>query len=318
MLESTFNLRHSTEMYGDPFSDILKLTHPESLVTGGFTAGGRWALRFPAPDKIKFFAIIKGSCLVILEGESEPIYFSTGDVGLLTAKRSFILASHLDVEPVDAMSVFSGSGNPHSPIGEGEDFTHIGGHVLFNHTSGRLLTEVLPPWIQVPAASPHATSFRWLLNQLVQERINPMPGSKLVSDQLAQLLFVQILRAHLLTSSTLPASWLRVHGDPRLASALELIHGNPAHTWQLGELAKSCAMSRTTFSQYFHTVAGVTPIAYLTQWLMRLAEYALRENNQHISEIAQSLGYKSESAFSNAFKRETGLSPKAWRSAART
>jgi hypothetical protein len=42
-------------MGSDPFSDILKFTQAESLVTGGFTAGGSWALRFPAPDKIKFF-----------------------------------------------------------------------------------------------------------------------------------------------------------------------------------------------------------------------------------------------------------------------
>ncbi len=59
MLESTLYLRDSTRMSVDPFSDILKFTRAESLVTGGFTAGGPWALRFPAPDKIKFFAVVK-------------------------------------------------------------------------------------------------------------------------------------------------------------------------------------------------------------------------------------------------------------------
>lgn len=87
MLDSPLELRDSTGMNIDPFSDILKLTRAESLVTGGFTAGGRWALRFPAPDKIKFFAILRGQCWVLLEGEPQPILFSTGDVGLLSAKR---------------------------------------------------------------------------------------------------------------------------------------------------------------------------------------------------------------------------------------
>lgn len=62
MLDSACMLRDSTEMQNDPFSDILKFVHAESLVTGGFSAGGRWALRFPAPEKIKFFAVLKGQC----------------------------------------------------------------------------------------------------------------------------------------------------------------------------------------------------------------------------------------------------------------
>lgn len=313
MLDRASELRDSTEMNSDPFSDILKFTHAESMVTGGFTAGGRWALRFPPPDKIKFFAVIKGQCWVIFDDDPEPIAFTTGDVGLLSARRSFVLASHPDVEPVDAMSVFFGIGKPHAPIGEGDDFRHIGGHVLLNPTSGSLLTHVLPPWIHIPAASPHATSFRWLLDHLVQERQQIQPGSQLASAQLSQLLFIQILRAHLQTAPDLPGGWLRALGDKRLAPALQLMHGDPARNWHLDELAKSCAMSRTTFAEHFRQQAGVAPITYLTQWRIRLAERALSESSEPISVVAQTLGYASDSAFSNAFKRETGLSPKAWR-----
>lgn len=172
----------------DPFSDILRFTRTESLVTGGFTAGGSWALRFPAPDKIKFFAVVKGHCWVRIEGDVAPIHFDTGDVGLLSAKRPFVLASAPDVVPVDAMSVFSGAGKSMAQLGDGKDFAHIGGHVLLDPTSGRLLSDVLPPWIQVPASSPQATAFRWLLDQLVEERAKALPGGQLASAQLAQLL----------------------------------------------------------------------------------------------------------------------------------
>ncbi|WP_210235072.1 cupin domain-containing protein, partial [Mesorhizobium sp. M2D.F.Ca.ET.233.01.1.1] len=78
-------------MSGDPFSDILKFTNAESLATGGFSAGGAWAIRFPAPDKIKFFAVVKGTCWVSIDGNDEPFCFASGHVGLLTAKRSFVL-----------------------------------------------------------------------------------------------------------------------------------------------------------------------------------------------------------------------------------
>src|ERR1700754_3693030 len=97
-------------MSTDPFSDILKFTQAESLVTGGFTAGGAWAIRFSAPDKIKFFAVVKGQCWGSIEGEAEPVLFQTGDVGLLAAKRASVLSSDPSVTPVDAMALFSGAG----------------------------------------------------------------------------------------------------------------------------------------------------------------------------------------------------------------
>jgi AraC-like DNA-binding protein len=301
-------------MQTDPFSDILKYTRAESLVTGGFTAGGAWAIRFPAPEKIKFFAIVKGHCWVRIDGEPEPVRFDTGDVGLLAARRSFVLASGPDVTPVvDAMALFSGAGRATTTVGSGEDFAHIGGHVLLDPTSGRLLADVLPPWIHIQAASPHATVFRWVLAQLVEEQAAGLPGSQLASAQLAQLLFIQILRAHLQTAGPMPAGWLRALGDPRLAPALRLMHGEPARAWHLDELAKACAMSRTSFALHFRTVAGVAPLAYLTDWRMRLAERALRTEATPVAVIARSLGYTSESAFSNAFKRISGQSPRAWR-----
>ncbi|WP_448097491.1 helix-turn-helix domain-containing protein [Luteibacter yeojuensis] len=55
----------------------------------------------------------------------------------------------------------------------------------------------------------------------------------------------------------------------------------------------------------------------LTEWRMRLAERALREENTPVALVGQALGYTSESAFSNAFKRMTGHSPKAYRNTSR-
>jgi AraC-like DNA-binding protein len=227
-----------------------------------------------------------------------------------------VLASAPDVVPVEAMSLFTGRGNT-AQLGDGADFAHIGGHVLLDPASGQLLADVLPPWIHVPASSPQATAFRWLLTQLVEERTATLPGAQLASAQLAQLLFIQILRAHLKTSAPMPAGWLRALGDPRIAPALQLMHGDPAHTWHLDELAKACAMSRTTFAFHFRTIVGVAPLTYLTEWRMRLAERALREENSPIAVIGQALGYSSESAFSTAFRRVTGHTPKTYRVAAR-
>lgn len=297
----------------DPFSDVLSLTNAEAVVTGGFTAGGPWAIRFPGRDKIKFFAVVKGSCWVSLEGVAEPFHFETGDVGLLAARRGFVLASDPGIEPVDAMSLFSGSGRTLATLGDGTEFAHIGGHVMLDPTRGGLLANILPPWIHTRAASPQAAIFRWLLDRLIEERDTGQPGAQLASAQLTQLLFIEILRSHLDKASLMPAGWLRALAEPRIAPALRLMHGDPARAWHLEELAKACAMSRTSFAFQFRTVAGIAPLAYLTEWRMRLAERALRDERTPVAVIARSLGYASESAFSNAFKRINGKSPTAYR-----
>ena len=318
MLENAAYLRNSTEMSTDPLSDILKLANAESLVTGEFTAGGSWAIRFPVPTRIKFFAVVRGQCWVTIDGEKEPIRFTNGDVGLMTAPRSFVLGSEPGIVPADAMELFSRAGKSTAQIGDGNDFAQIGGHVLLDSVSGPLLANVLPPWIRVDAKRTEATVFRWLLGQLVEERKDDQPGAQLASAHLAQLLFIQILRAHMETADGMSPGWFRAMSDRRLAPALALMHGEPAHSWHLDELAEVCAMSRTTFALRFRTAAGVAPLTYLAEWRMRLAERALRDGTSPIAVIAQSVGYASESAFSNAFKRMTGSSPREFRHVTRS
>jgi AraC-like DNA-binding protein len=304
-------------MTSDPFSDILKLTNAETIVSGGFTAGGSWAIRFPAPNKIKFFALVKGNCWLRIDSHESPIRVEEGDVFLLSAQRSFVLASDLAVVPVDATGLFTGTVYRTAKLGHGEDCIQIGGHVRLDQSSGGLLADVLPPLIHVKAATPHATVLRWLLDQLVREPVAELPGAALASEQLAQLLFVHILRVHVETSGLLARGWLRAVADQRLAPTLRLMHAEPGRAWQLEELAKAAAMSRTTFAHHFKTAAGVPPLTYLTEWRMRLAERALREENTPVSILAGQLGYTSESAFSNAFKRVTGNAPKRYRTASR-
>jgi AraC-like DNA-binding protein len=317
MLEMPENFRDSTRMSGgDPFSDILELTTPEKIVSGGFSAGGAWAVRFPQMGKTKFFAIVKGACWLCIEGES-PRSACAGDVFLLSTQGPFVLASDPAVPPIDAIALFNAADRGFPQLGDGGDCTFIGGFVRLDPQSRMLMGDVLPPLIHVQAAAPQAAVLQWLLDQFVRERATELPGAHLASSRLAQLMFVQILRVHLETSDAGTASWLRALGNPRIAPAIRLMHDNPGHAWQLDELARAVAMSRTTFASHFKAATGVAPLAYLTAWRMRLAERALREEKTQVAELAHTLGYASESAFSNAFKRVTGLAPLHYRAAAR-
>lgn len=313
--QSKFPAR-SSGMDSDALSDVLSLVKAKSVLSAGLRTGGDWSLRFPPPDGIKFNAVADGACWLVVDGLA-PIRLKTGDVFLMTGQRSFVIASDLKRQPVDGIAVFRSAVNGFAQYGDGTDVLLIAGRVVLDEKCSSVLLDALPPLIHVRAAAREAASLRWLLDQLIAEITRDRPGASLAIDQLAQLMFVQILRAHLSGSGALASGWLRALGDPRLAPAIQSMHRDPARSWRLGELAQGAAMSRTSFALRFKTVVGVAPLAYLLNWRMRLAERALRDSDASMSSVALSLGYTSESAFSNAFKRNTGSAPRRYRSTSR-
>lgn len=69
----------------------------------------------------------------------------------------------------------------------------------------------------------------------------------------------------------------------------------------------------SAFVQRFTNLMGVPPIRYMTLWRLQAAKSQLRESQKTIGQLAYSVGYESEEAFSRAFKREFGLPPARWR-----
>jgi len=317
MLANPPYLRHRPEMTSDPLSDTLDLIDARCEMSGTMLAGGIWAIRFPKPFQIKFQAIIKGSAWLRLDGADAPVRLEAGDAVLLNGKHGFVVASDLSAPEVDAVGLFREPHGRTARIGTADEYHVVGGHVTLGVTGVDLLIDSLPPIIHVKAGAPEAGVIGWLLSQLVREMDADRPGVVCATSQLAQLLFVQVIRAHIHAAEPLSAGWLRAIGDEKIAPAIRLMHAEPARTWQLAELAKAVGMSRTSFAERFKAVAGVAPLAYLANWRMRLAERALRDGSEPVAALALSLGYTSESAFSNAFKRIVGLAPNRYRAAAR-
>ncbi|MET8413694.1 AraC family transcriptional regulator [Streptomyces sp. NPDC005195] len=301
----------------DPLSDTLGLMDARCVISGGFTAGGDWALRFPRPDRLKITAVVRGSMWVAVEGMPDAVRLERGDVAVFDGSRAFVVASDSTSDPVDATRLFADTPGPMIRYGGGEDVVFVGGHVELGRAGEELLLHALPPLLHVRAAAEEAPVLRWLLDQLLRELTAGRAGADFAADQLAQLMFVQVLRAYLADADALPAGRLRALADERISPALRLMHADPGRPWQLEELARAAAMSRTSFAQRFRTVAGVPPLTYLLDWRMSVARRALRDGETSVSALAQKVGYTSESAFSNAFKRTTGVAPRRYRDIAR-
>jgi AraC-like DNA-binding protein len=302
-------MRNRTDMSDDPITAILRLAEFESVLSGGFTAGGDWAVRFPPPDKLKFFAVARGCVVMRIEGESRDIVLGEGDVILLAAPLSFVLASDPDLPARSAYDFEWHGAERLVAFNEGTETLQIGGHVRVHPAYEPMLLAALPPWIYIKGDTPEAATMRWLIDQMVKESAGALPGAGLAQAQLAHLLFVQILRAHMASGDLLPPGWLRAVADPRLAPVLKRVHAEPGRDWRLDDMARLAAMSRTVFAEHFRKVSGSAPLTYLTEWRMRLACQALQRGSVPVATLARDLGYGSESAFSHAFKRVVGVSP---------
>ncbi|MCH1781953.1 AraC family transcriptional regulator [Psychrobacter glaciei] len=110
-------------------------------------------------------------------------------------------------------------------------------------------------------------------------------------------------------------NWLAALKDPCLSNTLYLMHRYPEDAWTLQGLAKASGLSRSGLNERFKQSVGITPLAYLSHYRLRLAARFLRQEQYSISKISELVGYASDHSFSGAFKRRYGQSPSHYRKA---
>lgn len=295
----------------DPLSDVLSLLKPRSYVSAGFDAAGQWSIQFPDQHEcIKCYAVICGECWLSVQGVPDAVRLRGGDCFLLPSGRPFRLASDLTLTPVDATTVFSAA--RHGGIAScngGGDFFLIGSRFALSGAHAGLLLGMLPPIVHIRKESDQA-ALRWSVERMMQELREPQPGGFLIAQHLSHMMLVQALRLHLAEGARGGIGWFFALADKQMGAAISAIHGDPAHRWTLAELAACAGMSRSKFAVKFKETVGASPMEYLTRWRMLLAGDRLANSGDPISAIALSLGYESESAFSTAFKRVMGCSPR--------
>ncbi len=293
----------------DPLSDVLELVSARCSLSGQLVAGGDWTRRFANVDAIKILAVTHGACWYSVDGMPQPKPFEAGDVLVTNGKCGLVLANdptliaHAPSTPrvKDEHGVYR--------LGHGNDIALLGGIVEVDDRRSTLLLDALPPFIHIGSDAPDAAEVAWLLRRIDEEmRAVGKAGQAIILGHLTQLLFVHTLRAYLACAPEADVGWIKGLGDRRLAPALARMHAEPAHPWNLEDLAQVAGMSRTAFAVRFRNVMGLPPLSYLTTWRMFLAERELR-GGASIAEAAEAIGYTSESAFSNAFKRTLGAAP---------
>jgi AraC-like DNA-binding protein len=297
----------------DPLSDVLALLKPAGSFSAGLDAGGKWAVRFPPHEGIKFLAVTRGTCWVSVDADPHPVHVEEGDCFLLTRGRPFQLASDRAIPPIDSHTLYAQAVNRIATCNGGGDFFVIGGRFVFAGEYADALFGALPAIVHVREVSPQASVLRWAIGQLTTELRDRQPGGVLVSEHLAHIMIVQVLRLYLQGQRLNSSGWLAALTDRQIGSAINAMHADPARRWTLADLGRLAGMSRSTFAQRFKQVVGTSPLDYLTRRRMLIAGERLRGTSETVATIAQSLGYESDSAFSTTFKKIMACSPKQYR-----
>ncbi|RWM07080.1 MAG: AraC family transcriptional regulator [Mesorhizobium sp.] len=294
----------------DPLSDVLSLLKPQSNVSAGFDAGGDWSIEFPRNIGIKCYAVVSGQCWLAVEDVPEPVHLAAGDCFLLPGGRPFRLASDLKVKPVGAHTIFppARAGGVVTYNGGGDVFL-VGSRFVLSGRHADILLKMMPPIIHIRRDEDKA-ALRWSVERMMQELSEGQPGGFLVAQHLSHMMLVQALRLHMAEGPNGGVGWLFALADRQMGAAIGAMHEDPAHRWTLQDLAERAGMSRSNFALKFKEMVGTSAMEYLTRWRMLLAGERLANSSEHTSVIALSLGYESESAFSTAFKRVMGASPR--------
>lgn len=312
----------------DSITDIFQSLQIVSVVQARLEATAPWGLKraadatesdgqqsgaCAASQFAHFGVVARGNCWLRVDGMPDAVPLAGGDCFLLAPGSSYSLrdnprthaASFCSVLPKDGSQIvrYGGGGAP---------TTIISGWFRFGATSLQSLVRLLPPLILVKAEEPQTLALHTTMNMLAAETADPAPGSGLLVQRLADILFVQCLRAHI-ASKGCGNGLLRAFFDPQIGAALQSMHARIEAPWTVESLAAASGMSRSAFALRFKQLVGETPLEYLTTWRMQKAAALLQTGGAKMTAVAASVGYNSDAAFSKAFKRVVRVAPRQFR-----
>jgi AraC-like DNA-binding protein len=97
--------------------------------------------------------------------------------------------------------------------------------------------------------------------------------------------------------------------DAYIPRALAAMKADPARRWTVATLSRVAGLSRAPFARRFKRATGTSPLRWLTAHRLGIARSRLLTGGATLAAIAAAIGYRSEFAFSRAFKRHYGMAP---------
>lgn len=147
---------------------------------------------------------------------------------------------------------------------------------------------------------------------LLDELKNPGFAHEVSIDSLTRILLVEMARVfrHTPAARDLNAGALAPWQVDRIRLFLE---SEIAHDVKIAEIAGLCGVSESHFRRTFKLSTGMSFTAYVEKVRLERAKILLADPRLPLKVVAHRLGFRHPSAFSNAFRKATGVTPRAFR-----
>ena len=312
----------------DALSDVLRVAH----LTGGVFLHaeflGPWCMAIrlapehcaprlgPASHLMPYHYVVEGELHARVEG-GEAFVLRPGEVVLFPRNDLHLLGSDLGLPPVMARDIIQppkdgGLFSIHRG-GEGARTRLVCGFLGCDSAHGNPVIAALPAAMRLNIEEGAAAEWMRSTFQYAADEMAGRPGSETVLAKLSELLFVEAVRRYVEALPEGQTGWLAGLRDDYVARALALLHRDVARSWTVDELGRHVGLSRSALAERFTHLIGVAPMRYLANWRMQVAAQELRNRSTSLAQIANTVGYESEAAFSRAFKKAFGSAPAAWR-----
>jgi AraC-like DNA-binding protein len=319
-------MNEGTNVPAEPLGEALERLRLEGAIFLRAEYSERWALAdqggplfagimHPGAERLILFHVVASGRCWVSTPDGERYWANGGEVIVLPYGDAFGMGGAEPVEPVSIMSVVPPPPWTEMPIvryGEGGSRTEIVCGCLYSEDPlfDPALKVFPPAFVVRPPLGPAGAWFDASIKYALEETSG---GGGIRTTKLPEMLLIEVLRLHLATAPASERGWLAGLRDPMLAPAMKAIHTAAERKWTVDDLAKEAAVSRSSLDERFRSVLGLSPIRYVNEWRMRVAQDLLATTEVTVAAIARRVGYDSEEAFSRAFKRAHGQSPSLWR-----
>jgi AraC-like DNA-binding protein len=312
------NILQNVRLTGAVFFDV-RAQEPFIAETPDMELVGK-AVMPESEHVIPFHIMVRGSCLIESTSDRyEPFKFDEGDVVIFPHGHGHAFVTTLGDRSPPELGMYRRSEDHPLPF-----VVHLNDNGVCNtrFVCGYLgldplpfnpLLEALPDVVIAKRTADSSHIEVDLINEAIGELTTDRSGGETILARLSELLFVRVLRRYIEDMPDYSDGWLSGLKDPKIGKALMYIHTEPSRQITLDDLAKCAAMSRSAFSERFTSCVGESPMQYLTRWRMSIASQMLRQTHKPMGEIAECVGYSSETAFQRAFKNIVGQPPGKWR-----
>lgn len=304
----------------DPLGEALQFLRMSGIFYCRSELTAPFALALPPMENcLMLHVVTSGRCWLEVDG-AEPRELRPGDLALVPHGDGHRLAN----EPGSRVRAANLFDVPREQLSDRYEILRLGGRgdatsmicaaVRFDHPAARHLVALLPRAVTIDAGT--ATQWEWIestLRFMGTEARELRPGSESVITRLADVLVMQAIRSWIEQDPSSRVGWLGALQDEQIGRAMAAMHRDPARRWTVATLANEAGMSRSAFAARFTRLAGEPAMRYLTRWRMYAAATLLERDDAGVADVAMRLGYRSEAAFSRAFKRFVGTSPAARR-----